>query len=121
MFTFDGTTWSQQQKLIAADGDTDDEFGSSIALEGNMALIGVPGSDTRGVDSGAAYLFSFDGSAWSETAKLLGDDLSAEDFMSRRTGVALSGGNALVGARGHDHHDIDSGAVYVFLLDDGSE
>ena len=121
VFTFDGATWSQQQKLMAADGDIADEFGSSIALDGNMALVGAPGSDTSGVDSGAAYFYSFDGSAWSEAARLLGDDLSAEDFMTRRTGVALSGGKALVGARGHDHHDIDSGAVYVFLLDDGSE
>ena len=41
--------------------------------------------------------------------------------MTHRTGVALGGGNAVVGARGHNHQDIDSGAVYVFLLDDGSE
>ena len=41
--------------------------------------------------------------------------------MTDRTGLALDAGNAVVGARGHDHDDIDSGAAYVFLLDDQSE
>ncbi len=121
VFTFDDTIWSQQQKLTATDGASEDEFGSSIALDGNMALIGAPESDAEGVDSGATYLFSFDGSAWSETVKLLGDDHGTLDLMAHRTGVALDGANALVGAPRHEHHDVDSGAAYVFLLDIDSE
>jgi hypothetical protein len=49
-----GGTWSQQQKLTAADGAAGDDFGISVAVDGATALIGAWGDDDSGSDSGSA-------------------------------------------------------------------
>jgi len=57
VFTRTGTTWTQQQKLVASDGAAGDAFGCSVSLSGNTALIGAPYDDDNGGDSGSAYVF----------------------------------------------------------------
>lgn len=123
VFTFDGTNWIEQ-KLTASDGASGDEFGFSVALDGNTALIGAWGDDDKGSASGSAYLFTFDGSNWAEQAKLTASDGIAGDLFSRYTrGVALSQNNALIGAATHTHIGGPSraGAAYVFSLGIGPE
>jgi len=58
VFTRTGTTWTQQQKLIASDGAANDQFGCWVSLDGDAALIGAPFDDDNGVDSGSAYVFT---------------------------------------------------------------
>lgn len=60
VFTRSGTVWTQQQKLLASDGVTSDQFGQSCALNavGDLALIGAVGDDDKGADSGSVYVFS---------------------------------------------------------------
>ena len=64
VFTQSGVTWTQQQELTASDGASNDEFGSSVALNGTTAVIGAPekaiGSESL---QGAAYVFVQSGSA----------------------------------------------------------
>jgi len=60
VFLRSGSNWSQQGKLMAADGAAEDEFGGSVALsgDGNRALVGAPNADTpAGPWAGSAYLF----------------------------------------------------------------
>ena len=45
------------QKLLADDGDTGDSFGYSVAVDGDIAVIGAAGDDDKGSSSGAAYIF----------------------------------------------------------------
>ncbi len=54
VFVRDGTTWSLQHKLTGRTGATDDRFGSSVAINGNRAVVGAPYAKT---EQGAAYLF----------------------------------------------------------------
>ncbi len=59
--------WQFEQKLTAPDGASGDLFGAAVAINskfGNRVLIGAPGNDVGGVDSGAAYLYDFNGSTW---------------------------------------------------------
>ena len=42
VFTRSGTSWTQQAELTASDAAADDEFGCSVALSGDTALIGAP-------------------------------------------------------------------------------
>lgn len=44
-------------KLTAPDGSAFDQFGRSVALSDNTALIGSVGDDDNGESSGSAYLF----------------------------------------------------------------
>jgi hypothetical protein len=54
----DGRGLTQQAKLLADDGDSDDNFGSSVALAGDTALVGAQGDeDPNGEAAGAAYVY----------------------------------------------------------------
>jgi hypothetical protein len=107
--------WSEAQKLTASDGASGDEFGYSVALSGDFALIGA--RFAAGVEesrAGAAYVFTFGtgpiGTRWSEVQKLTAsDEITANEF---GRSVALNGTTALVGALGSG----TAGAVYVFTF-----
>ena len=111
-----GTSWSEQAKLTATDGMTDDALGKSVALDGDLLLAGANFADTNVVtNTGAAYLFSRVGTVWSQQLKLTsGIDASAGDLFG--ASVALSGDTALVGASRDDANGSDSGAVYTFRI-----
>ncbi|MDP7032835.1 MAG: FG-GAP repeat protein, partial [Gemmatimonadota bacterium] len=74
IFHFDGTQWIQEAKLLAADGDEGDWFGSSVSISGDTAVIGARSDDDNGSYSGSAYIFHFDGTQWIQEAKLLAAD-----------------------------------------------
>ncbi len=111
IFDFDGTSWSQTQKITAFDADQFDEFGISVSLIGNRALIGA--RDNNGNTSGSAYIFDFDGNNWNYTKKLipLGSGQKGDQFGIR---VSLSVNRALIGATGVN---ANSGSAYVFDFD----
>src|SRR5579884_1576984 len=115
VFVRSGTTWSQQQKLTAADGAAGDQFGGSVALsgDGNTALVGADGKNGF---QGAAYVFVRSGTTWSQQQKLTASDGAAGDQFGGS--VALSGDDntALVGAAGATiGSNADQGAAYVFV------
>ncbi|NOK11951.1 DUF7507 domain-containing protein [Corallococcus exercitus] len=115
VFVRSGTTWSEQAKLTASDATEDDQFGRSVALSGDTALVGAFAADTAaGVNSGAAYVFVRSGTMWSGQAKLTASDAAAGDVFG--SGVALSGDTAVVGAYGDDTAaGVNAGAAYVFV------
>ena len=53
VFVRSGTTWTQQQKLTAADGGGGDFFGTTVAISGDTAVIGAHYNDAGSSDSGA--------------------------------------------------------------------
>ena len=69
-------------KLLASDGGPGDEFGYSVAVDGDRAVIGAPYDDDLGADSGSAYVFRFDGYNWVQEAKLLPGDAPPGDSYS---------------------------------------
>jgi hypothetical protein len=111
VFIRTGTTWSQQQKLLASDGAAYDEFGRAVSLSGDTALIGAPKSDMATVP-GSAYVFTRSGTSWAQQQKLVASDGIAPDFFG--CAVAVEGDNALVGAFWGDGIQTDSGSAYVF-------
>src|SRR5690606_1013999 len=57
VFVRGGGSWSQQAKLVAGDAEAWDQFGWSVALDGDTVLVGAYGEDDGGADTGAAYVF----------------------------------------------------------------
>ncbi len=106
VFVRNGTSWTEEQKLVAT-GDGADDFGWSVALAGDRALVGAPGTDTF---RGAAHVFVRGGSSWTEEQTLIASDGAASDNFG--TAVALTDDRALVGAYWDD--DL-RGAAYVFV------
>ena len=64
IFKRDGASWTQQAKLTALDGASDDRFGRSVAIDGNHAIIGAEDDDDMGRESGSAYVFRRIGTVW---------------------------------------------------------
>ncbi|NEN89648.1 MAG: PEP-CTERM sorting domain-containing protein [Okeania sp. SIO3H1] len=60
------------QEFTAPDGSAGDQFGYSVALMDNTALIGSLGDDDKGINSGSAYLFATNPQSTPEPSSLLG-------------------------------------------------
>ncbi len=115
--------WSLTQKLIASDLSSTDQFGGSVSLSGDRALIGAVNYDdvTNGSNSGAAYIFDYNGSIWQESAILTASGGSSSDNIGNS--VSLDGDIALVGARNFDDNNngINTGSAYLFERDSGTD
>ncbi|MEZ4334968.1 MAG: SUMF1/EgtB/PvdO family nonheme iron enzyme [Myxococcota bacterium] len=108
VFTRSGTIWTEQQKLVASDAAASDQFGYSVSLAADIAVIGAPFADGSSTDSGSAYVFTRSGTVWTEQQKLFSGDGATSDLFGR--GVSIAGETIVVGAFGNDV----GGSAYVF-------
>ena len=144
VFVRDGTAWSQQAYIKASNTDSNDEFGTSVALDGDTLAVGAPFEDSdatsiggsqangptgSGMESGAVYVFVRDDTtSWSQQAYIKASN--SENFDGFGASVALDGETLTVGAVGEssaatgingdqqDNNAPESGAVYVFVRSD---
>jgi hypothetical protein len=115
--------WTQQAKLAASDpvGTAKENFGFSVALDGDTAVIGAPNRGAFLGDPfgqvGAAYVFQRSGTRWSQQAILTltpsggvtGDFFGFSVAVSGDTVLASAVGTAIAG------HGVKSGAVFEFV------
>lgn len=114
VFTYDPESdeWIEEQKLVASDGEPEDDFGSPC-LDGNTIVVGAPNDDNEnGVDAGAVYVFNHDGSMWVEAQRLLAPDGFFEQEFGRNP--TIEGDVLVVGADEDDFHGHRAGAAYLF-------
>ena len=117
VFSDNGSGWSEIAKLTPSDGAAGDMFGAAVAIDGNIIVVGARYDDDNGSSSGSAYVFSDNGSGWSETAKLIpGDGVTGDNF---GWSVSISGNIIVVGSWQDDDNGSGSGSAYVFS-DNGS-
>ncbi len=112
VFEWNGSTWVEVAKLTASDGEAEAQFGSSVSRSGDRALVGAWLDDDNGEDSGSAYMYEWNGSAWVEVAKLTVSNREAGDHFG--FSVSLSGNRALVGAYRNDGNGENSGSAYMY-------
>ena len=116
--------WTQAAKLTAFDGEAYDNFGISVAVDGDTVVVGAPGNDGAGADSGSVYVFVKPTGGWAtstETAKLTASDGAALDYFGYS--VAVDGDTVLVGAYQDDDEENDSedsGSAYIFTKPNSS-
>lgn len=143
VFTRSGTTWSQEAFLKASNSQQDDEFGGSVAISGDIAVVGTgnesgdlvgvfngPGgsANDNAPGSGAAYVFARSAGVWTQQAFLKAGNAGAGDNFG--TSLAVSGETIVVGANfeasnasgvlngpggSSDNSSSGSGAAYVFV------
>ena len=125
VFARNGTTWSQQAYLKASNTGTQDYFGLTVAVSGDTVVVGAYGEDSNSTgvnstpndtgdqnfNSGAAYVFVRNGTAWSQQAYLKTSNTGAGDYFGYS--VAVSGDTVVVGAYGAAS-PTNPGAAYVF-------
>ncbi|MBC8416211.1 MAG: hypothetical protein H8E11_07260, partial [Candidatus Cloacimonetes bacterium] len=113
IFKRNGNSWNQQAKLTASDGTAHDNFGKSVSIFDNYAIVGAPEDDDNGNASGSAYIFKRNGSSWMQQAKLTASDAAQADNFGES--VSISGDYAIVGASENDDNGTASGSVYFYL------
>ena len=112
IFHKEATGWVETTKLTASDAAAYDDFGISVSIVGNYAMVGADVTDGQGENSGTAYLYGRDNSTWTEVMKLNAGDAEPYDYFG--ISVAMSANTLLVGAGGDDDKGFDAGAAYVF-------
>ncbi len=113
VFSRIGGVWEQEAKLVPTDSESGDRFGSAVSMDGNRVIVGAPWADETGNLSGSAYIFGWNGSSWSQQAKLVGSATGGSSFSGNS--VALAGTTALVGAGGELGASLGvTGSAYVF-------
>jgi hypothetical protein len=106
-------TWMEEAKLTASDGASQDGFGEAVAIDGDLIMVGAPGADGVGSNSGSAYVFGYNpvSQEWVESEELVPTDVAEEAYFG--WSVAIEGDMAVVGAPGVDDA---RGAAYVFVF-----
>jgi choice-of-anchor B domain-containing protein len=102
--------WTEHAVVTAPDVVVGDGFGLSLAVGGNVMVVGAP---KAGEARGNAYIFERSEDTWELRATLSLSRASPGDAFGES--VALQGSRALIGAPGRDGH----GAVYVYENDAG--
>ena len=119
--------WTFVQKVSASDRDDYDRFGWSVAIDGNIAVVGAYQEDHNLVDAaplsnaGSAYVYTrgVDG-VWIQMQKLIASDRTAGDEFG--WAVDISDSTIIVGAHheGHDAfggaYEYHAGSAYIFDL-----
>ncbi len=112
--------WGEVTKLIAGDAEGGDNFGVSVSISGDYAIVGARYEDTGGIDAGAAYVFNRNEGGtdnWGEVTKLTASDAAADDSFGYS--VSIWGDYAIVGAVWEDAGGGNAGAAYLFNKDQG--
>jgi len=108
-----------EESILRPNADTPaGYFGSSIAIDGDVMVVGAVRDYERGIDSGSAYIFERDKNGeWIQQLKILPEGTESNDFLG--VSVAVSGDLVAVGAVG-DAFDQNpelfsfTGAVYIY-------
>jgi hypothetical protein len=118
VFTRTDGQWTQQAKIVAADGAADDFFGFSVALSGDLLAVGSYLDNVTLTDQGSVYLFRGAGSAWTQEARLVAADAAASDQFG--ISVDVDNGTVVVGSWFDDTGtNTNRGSAYVFVRYDG--
>ena len=115
IYVFNGSFWELQTKLSENDSFVSsfgDYFGGSVALLGDVAVIGASLNTVNGAaEQGSASVYTRSGTVWTRQSQLLSSDGTAADYFG--TSVAVMGTTAVVGARFAGAGGINPGAAYV--------
>ncbi|MBM4375100.1 MAG: cadherin-like beta sandwich domain-containing protein [Deltaproteobacteria bacterium] len=125
VFEREASGWKFAQKLVPAVHAPGDRFGMSVAIEGDVLVVGAPGRSSGTEMHGAAYVFERDAAGvWSELVQLKATGGGHLDQFGES--VAVSGDRVAVGAPGEDGSAtgvsgvvdelaLGAGAAYVFV------
>ena len=117
IFTRSGTTWSQEYKIVDANGASNFYFGCAVAMSGNgdRVVIGAYADNLGGTSSGAAAIYNRSViGTWSLASKIQASDAAPSDLFGICVSISRDGSTVLVGAYLDDDQGTSSGSAYVF-------
>ena len=117
VFRDQGGQWVLEQQLTASNPEANEQFGISVAIDGDLIVVGALHSDGVKPDSGSAYVFRRVGGTWIEEA-----ELKASDERTRKNyagTVDVHGDVIVVGSPRNDEAGSNAGAAYVYDRNEG--
>lgn len=105
-------TWTFQQQLIAPDAADNSEFSWETKIKGDTIIAGARYDDENGNNSGAVYVFDYDGTNWSFQQKFLASDGSGGDELGY--GIGYNGEFIAAGTPRNDSPANNAGQVYIY-------
>jgi len=108
----DGSGWDEVQKLVGIGIGSNDGFGDAVAISGDTIVVGAPGDDDVGTNSGAAYVFTNVGGVWTQTGKLIAPPVVGGDNYA--SAVDVDGDIMVISASLTDTAGSNSGAAYIY-------
>jgi hypothetical protein len=128
VFVRSGTTWTQQQKLLASTGAASDFFGQgpidgtagAVSISGDTIAVGAP---AKGANAGRVFLYNRQvsaGTVWSEDINFTSPDIGTDTAPKFGASVSLRGDTLAVGATTSDIGGTDRGATYIFRRSSGT-
>jgi len=114
-------TWDAGTKIVATDPQAGDQFGYSVSISGDYAIVGAVyengGTGDPLNSAGAAYIFHRTGTnTWDAGIKIIATDPQTNDYYG--LSVSISGDYAIVGAYSEDGGAgdplIDAGVAYIY-------
>jgi hypothetical protein len=116
VFRYNGVSWTETQKLYPSDGFTGWHLGMSVAIDGDVIAVGQIGDSFAGApESGAVYVFRWNGRGWVQEQKLAPPDLGPFDHF----GTAVSASRNFI-VSGAPLNNKGVGAAYVFRWNAGT-
>ncbi len=112
VFVRDGTKWEEQETLIP---QADGRVGWSVAISGDIAVLGAPNANAGAEKSGTAFVFVRSGRKWQQRAKLVGDNPEAADNFGES--VSVDRNTVIIGVPRDDDAGRDAGSAYVYFRD----
>jgi len=127
IFDWNGSTWSQTQKIVQSDTLANSDFGFSVSMsdDGTVTAVSAANHDNPGgtavTNGGAVYIFTKSGGTWSQTQKMYASDYTTQgnQFLGYNISMAGDGSMVVAGALYNDTTANDSGAAYVFVKSGG--
>lgn len=116
-FEHDGTQWSLVHKLAPPVSEDYGEYGSAVALEGDLAAVGWPGGMHNGVRTGLVQLYTWDGGAWQVSQTLT--DPAGEHGDRFGTSIAIDGDQLVVGCQLDDVAALNAGSGLIYRQTNG--
>ncbi len=129
VFADNGTTWLQESYLKAPDPRSNDQFGLALDLsaDGRVLVVGAPLESVGASNSGAVYVYEFDGNSWGAPVYVKAPNADPGDWFGYSVALSGDGSVLVVGAPYEDSAAIGidgdqasnaapgSGAVYVYV------
>jgi hypothetical protein len=101
--------------LQADDAQSQDNFGSSVAVDGEWLFVGAPREDDGFSNAGAVYVFKNIAGEWTQVDRLKAPTPRQDDLFGES--VSVSGDVAVIGTSLNDDQASGAGTAYVFEYD----
>ncbi|MCH2139400.1 MAG: FG-GAP-like repeat-containing protein [Phycisphaerales bacterium] len=110
------TSETEAAKLQPPFAVASDMAGTSVAIDGDLMVVGVPHNDMLGVDAGAVAIYQWNGYDWNYQGMAVSPSPVDNEYFG--AAVAINDNVVAIGAPGNSDLASNAGAVYVYAWDE---